>query len=772
MQAGTRLGVYDLVEELGAGGMGVVWRAHDRRLGRDVALKILPPHLATEEEALHRFEREARGLAALSHPNIISIFDLGQEAEVRYIVTELLDGETLRERLRWGPLPWRKAAEICATIAEGLAAAHAKGIVHRDLKPENIFITKDERVKILDFGLAKEVAFNDANATTQAHRTEPGIVVGTLGYMSPEQLCGEDVGRASDIFSLGAVLHEMLTGLPAFRKFSYAETIAAILTGEPEPINAIIGVPPDLDRVLKRCLEKKGAARFQSASDLAFALRDISVSRRSESVPKAAVSSMGWVVAASLVVLAGIIGGLFFAARRAPQSVGGVTKSEKQPASLAIVAFTTDREHAYAGEGIAESIFRSLAPLQSVRVVSRKDGGGDLSRAEAGADHLLRGAIVHTGDRVTLSAEIVDPDKHRRLWNRTYEGREGDFLTLEARLTSDVETFMRSVSEVEEPARSPRSTTVDAGAYREYLKGRHYWNKFTMDGFRKGLEHFQKSIDLDPTYALAYSGLADSYTMLGFYGHDAREMMPRARAAATRAIELDPQLGEAYTSLGMVLFLYDWKWTEAEQALRRGVQLNPRYASAHEALAVFLSAVGRFSEALPEIATAEDLDPLSLVILVDRAWIDYTRNDLQGAIANARRAVRHDPQSPLARYELAWYLEHIGEYQEAMDTYESALKLDDEDVSLMEQVRASYRTGGANGYLRKRLQLAEVGGEQHTTRAAILVQLGEYDRALTELEAGVEAHERDVVYIKTSSTYLAVRNQPRFQKLLATIRIP
>jgi tetratricopeptide (TPR) repeat protein len=249
-------------------------------------------------------------------------------------------------------------------------------------------------------------------------------------------------------------------------------------------------------------------------------------------------------------------------------------------------------------------------------------------------------------------------------------------------------------------------------------------------------------------------------------------MMPRARAAAMRAIELDPQLGEGYTSLGTVLFLYDWKWTEAEQALRRGVQLNPRYASAHHALAVFLSAVGRSSEALPEIAAAEDLDPLSLAILVDRAWIDYTRNDLKGAIANARRAVRHDPQSPLARYELAWYLEHVGEYEEAMKTYEEALQLDGEDTSFMKQVREAYRTGGAKGYLRTRLKLAQAGGEPHTTRAAILVQLGEYDRALTELEAGVEAHERDVVYLKTSSTYLAIRNQPRFQKLLATIRVP
>lgn len=742
MQAGARLGVYELVEELGAGGMGVVWRAHDRRLGRDVALKILPPHLAAHPDALVRFEREARGLAALSHPNIVSIFDLGDDDGLRYIVTEVLAGETLRETLRRGPLPWRRAAEICATIADGLAAAHAKGILHRDLKPENIFLTTDERVKILDFGLATVVALPNANATTVAHQTEPGRILGTLGYTSPEQLRGEEMDFASDIFALGCVLFELMSGRPAFFRNSSAETIAAILTEEPPALDATSGVPPEVARIVKRCLEKRRGARFQSASDLAFALRHLSVSSQRVEVEQAAPRRRGVVAAMAIVALLAIAIASYalFRGTEAPPRRDGL--------SLAVVPFTADAEHAYAGEGFAESLFRRLAPLQSVRVVSRKVPGKE--------GHVLRGSVAGN----TVSAEIVDVATGRAVWSRTYTG---DLVEIEPRVAADVESFLREDA-------PPRASTVDPDAYREYLKGRHHWNKFTIAGFEQAVEHFQKSIDHDPTYALAYAGLADTHAMLAFHGTRPDESLPKARGAARRAIELDPQLGEAYTSLGSVLLLYDWNWRGAEQALRRGVELNPRYATAHHAWAIYLGLVGRGDEALREMETAIDLDPLSLVLYIDLAWAHYVRNDVARAIEVSERAIRHDPRSPLARGEMVWYLDHAGRYEQAIDMYESSLRLKNADTTPATHLRGAFRTGGATAYLREKL--AQAANEADTTRAAIHVRLGEHERALDALEAGYRKHERDMIYIKSSPTYAALRGHPRFEKLIAEIGFP
>ncbi|HYC58261.1 MAG TPA: protein kinase, partial [Thermoanaerobaculia bacterium] len=665
MERGRRLGVYELVEELGAGGMGVVWRAHDRRLGRDVALKILPPHLGTHADALARFEREARGLAALSHPNIVSIFDLGDTDELRFIVTELLSGETLRQVLKRGLMPWRTATEICATIADGLAAAHAKGIVHRDLKPENIFLTADGRVKILDFGLAKEVVLPDANATTVAHQTEPGRILGTLGYTSPEQLRGEEANFASDLFSLGCVLFEMLTGRPAFLRETAADTIAAILTEEPPELHALSQTPQDLSRIVKRCLDKRPAARFQSASDLAFALRELTVARSAE---MQAAPRRRWpiAVAIAIVMILSIATGTNYLRR----------PTSEEPFLLAVVPFIADADRAYAGEGIAESLFRSLAP--SLHVVSRRDG------ATTEATHVLRGTVRDDG----VTAEIVDTSSGRAVWNRAYEG--SDLLRLESRIAADVAAFLerRALSPSGNLA-AARGATVDAEAYREYLKGRHHWNKFTLDGFTKAGEHFEKSIDLDPTYALAYSGLADTYTMIAFHGGRAEEMMPKARAAALRATELDPQLGEGYTSLGTVLMLHDWDWRGAEQALRRGVELNPRYATAHHAYAIYLGIVGRTDEAMREIMIASELDPLSLVIYIDVAWIHYTRGETAQSIEWIQRAIRHDPRSPLARYEAIWYLDHTGRYAESIDALETGLRLEQRDVAPARELRAA-----------------------------------------------------------------------------------
>ncbi|MDP9191963.1 MAG: protein kinase [Acidobacteriota bacterium] len=762
MQPGDRIGAYALVEELGAGGMGVVWRAHDSRLGRDVALKILPPHLAEHPSALVRFEREARGLASLSHPGIVSIFDLGEEGNLRYLVTELLNGQTLRDALRQGAMPWRRATEIGATIAESLAAAHAKGIIHRDLKPENVFLTTEGRVKILDFGLAKELAIAGGDATTQAHQTEPGSIMGTLGYVSPEQLRGQEADFASDVFSLGCILYEMLSGRAAFLRGNAADTIAAILTVEP-PATTIADIPSELLRIVHNCLAKDRRVRTQSAKTLAIDLGNLVATRASEPLPSAAQvkPSRRMAIATIAAIALGAAGAFFYAQRRTPPSAGS-TKTM----SLAVLPFTAQPDQAYAGEGLADSLFRTLANVEGLNVRLHKTLG------VTGTGHVLRGSLRTAGANSIVNAEIVDLADGRRIWHQQYTGAADNLLGIERRLSADVDRFVRRATGAPESRGDQhRATTVDAAAYREYLRGRHHWNKLTIEGFETALEHFEKSIDLDPTYALAYAGLADAYSMLGYHGDAPSEVMPKARAAAQRAIDLDPLLGEGYTSLGIALIIHEWKWAEGEEALRRGVALNPRYASAHHAYAVYLGLVGRSDEALREIEKANELDPLSLAIYLEQAWIHYTRNDIAKAIEIVEKAIRHDPRSPLARYELSWDLDQAGRYAEAIDSYEFGLRLEKKDTAAMTLLRDALRDGETD-YLRQRLKLAEAAGESHTTLAAILLQLGENDAAMDHLERGYEKRERDMMYLKTSPTYAALRADARFQSLLKKIGFP
>ena len=621
LSAGARLGPYEILSPLGAGGMGEVYRARDTRLDRDVAIKVLPEQLAGSAEALSRFEREAKAVAALSHPNILAIHDFGDDHGVRFVVTELLDGETLRARIAQERLAWRKAVEIGIAVADGLAAAHAKGIVHRDLKPENIFLTSSGLVKILDFGLARTDPVLPEDATsiqTASMRTEAGTVLGTVGYMSPEQVSGEAVDARSDIFSFGCVLYEMIAGRRAFLGKSAGETLASILRDHP-PEFAVLGIAllPALERIATRCLDKSRDERFQSARDLAFHLKEISSG-----------------------------------------SIGAAVSSGKHgPAieSIAVLPFLNvsgDPDAEYLSDGIAESIIHGLSRLPNLRVMARSTlsryKGREIDPQAVGEElkvrAVLTGRVFHRGEALVIKTELVDVRDGSQIWGENYNRKFADILALEEEISREISGKLRLKVTGEEAQRFTRRATESPEAYRLYLKGLFYWNKRTADGLRKGIELFQEAIEVDPEYALAYAGIAHSYNQLGFYQFLApRDAFPRAKAAATRALELDAALGEARTVLAVVHFWYDWDWAAAEDEFRRAIAASPDFVHVHHFFGIFLTARESFEEGIREVDRAVELDPLSLPARASRGFCLYLGRRCDESIGELEKILELDP---------------------------------------------------------------------------------------------------------------------------------
>src|SRR5579859_657569 len=605
---GTRLGSYEILAPIGAGGMGEVYKARDLRLEREVAIKVLPEQFARDADALLRFEREAKAVAALSHSNILSIHDIGDANGVRFAVMELLEGQTIRERLRQSAIPWRKAAEIGLAVAEALAVAHAKGIIHRDIKPENLFLTADGRVKVLDFGLARVTRPPStsstastgelADAETQVVNTTPGIVVGTMGYMSPEQLRGEVVDGRSDIFSLGCVLYEMVAGQKAFSRKTAAESISAILNEDPaELAGSGKQVPPDLDRIIAHCVEKKAADRFQSARDLAFALRTISstsgVFQPVAEQPKPRVSRTVWMAgAAAMVVLAAIL--LWF-----------WTHQSGDIRSIAVLPFVNvgaDPNTEYLSDGITESIMNSLSQLPNVSVMSRTSvfryKRPDVDPQAAGRDlnvqAVLAGRVTKRGDQLSVSAELVDTRTNHQIWGDQYNRKLTDVMAIQEEISQEISDKLRVRLTGEDKKRLVKRHTENAEAYGLYLKGRYQWNKQTLDGMQTGINFFKQAIEKDPRYGLAYAGLSDAYALLADYNVlAAKEVMPSAKTAAMKALEIDDTISEAHASLGWAKLTLDWDWAGAEKEFQRSIELNPNYATAHQWYAEYLTTTGR-----------------------------------------------------------------------------------------------------------------------------------------------------------------------------------
>jgi len=739
---GARLGPYEILSPLGSGGMGEVYRARDARLERDVAVKVLPARLARDAEARSRFEREARAVAALSHPNILAIHDFGLEEGIAYAVTELLEGETLRERLARGRVPVERAVEYGLQIAAALGAAHEKGIIHRDVKPENVFVTREGRIKVFDFGIAKRAEEPPVESASTTADTAPGTVLGTVCYMSPEQVRSLPVDTRTDLFSLGCVLYEMISGARAFGRATPADTLAAVLTADPVPIDpAATGCPPELARLVARCLEKEREARFQSARDLAFALE------ASLRAPRAA-------------------------RRRIPRS------GRRRIDSLAILPFANgggEPELDYLVDGLTEDLIQSLARLSPARVIARSSVfrykgiaadpravGRDLDVAA-----VVTGRATIRGSEIDVAAELVDVADGAQIWGERYRRPLSALLALEDEIGS---ALAGTLEGRRRRRRSPSLAAASPQAYDLYLQGRYQWNKRTEEGFEKALSLFENAIRIDPEFALGYAGISDAYTFLGGYGHRPPEIaFPRAREAAEKALSFG-SFADAHNSLASVLHRYAWDFPRAEAEFRLALAENPAHATAHHWFGLFLLTMGRFEEARAEVERASVLDPLSLVVREDRGyWLLCHREDA-AAENELRKVLEMDPAFAPARFDLGIALARRSLFPEAESEIRRAITITGERPRPLSALAWVIAAAG-----RREEALARLDGLADApafSRALVRVALDQPEEAFAELERAFRRREDALVSLLVNPRVDPLRSDPRFDDLLRRVGLP
>ena len=814
--------------------MGEVYLAYDSRLERSVALKVLPPELAADARRMRRFIQEAKTTSSLNHPNLLTIYEIGEEENVQFIATEFVDGITLRERMRT-PLDLKEILRIVIQIAEALAAAHEAGVIHRDIKPENIMLRRRDRiVKVLDFGLAKlteefiESQSSDPDASTQMFlRTEPSMIMGTMRYMSPEQARGLPVDARTDIWSTGVVLYELIAHQPPFAGPTTSDVLVSILDREPPLLtDSVPDTPPELLRIIRKTLTKDREKRYQSIKDLAVDLEtlrwDLEVNQErnrsgaslvrpiasnsaqfttdetvsatatieERTYPSQQLSSTGHIVAGIKQVNRGVL--LGFAALLV-LVLGGVyyysSRSEARTIdSIAVMPFVNadgDPNMEYLSDGITESLTDSISQLPDVSVIAHssvfryKNRNTDPQRIgrELGVRALLMGRIVQRGDRLIISAELVDVENNRRLWGGQYDRRPSDILAVQSEISREISEQLRSRLTNEEEKRLTKHYTENTEAYQDYLKGRYYWNKRTGDDLKRAIDYFNQAIAKDPGYALAYAGLADTYIVIPNYSDvTTQEAAIKGRAAALKALEIDDSLAEAHTSLGGIKSDFEWDFTGAENEFKKALTLNPNYATAHHWYAQLLSPRGRHDEAIAEIKRAQSLDPLSLIInaVVGDTYIKARQYDQ--AIDQLKKTIEMDKNFPLAyRYLGNAYVEK-GMYNEAIAAFATADKIAGASPERTEGLRQAYAAGGAEAFWKKQLEYlkadSEKGALQDYAIASVYARLGDKEEAINSLEKAFRARDPYIVYLKIDPPFDKFRSDPRIVDLMRRVGLP
>jgi TolB-like protein/Tfp pilus assembly protein PilF len=786
---GARLGPYEILGPLGAGGMGEVYRARDTRLGREVALKVLPEEVSSDAERLARFEREARTASSLNHPNIITIYDVGRSDGQSFIVMELAEGRTLRALLASGPLGPRRLLEIGVQIAEGLAKAHSAGTVHRDLKPENVIVTGDGLVKILDFGLAKTVPASgplaSSEESTLSRVTEPGTVLGTVDYMSPEQAAGEHLDFRSDQFALGAILYELATGRRPFERRTRAETLAAILRDEPSAAASLNPrTPPRLAAILERCLAKDPSRRYAATLDLARDLREeldrlSTPSGRAEAAPTIARPRRAAVVALALIAAAAA-GGLFL-------RLGARKRAIDSLAILPFVNASGDPGLDYLSDGLTENLINSVSQVARLRVIARSSvfryKGKDVTPEQVGRELKVRavllGRISEHGDSLTVSAELVDAAESAHLWGAQYNRRPADLLATEGDVAREISENLRLKLSGDEEKQVTRRYTQDDQAYRYYLKGRYFWNQRTSDDLQRAIGYFRQAIDRDPGYALAYSGLADVYSTLGIYYFQFEtpaQAFPPAREAALKALDLDPPLGAAHASLAYVLLHYDWDWAAAGREFRRALELGPADVDARHAYSHYLLALGRFDESLAQAQRAAEQDPLSAMMSTHLGEHYYLARQPDLAVEQLKRALELNPRFPAAHVLLGEAYAYKKLYPDA----EREFRATADAFAGTSRVRAALaRLHAQEGRRAEALrELEDLAADRSGGYVAPhdlawgYAALGDLDRAMEWLEKAYAERSSALVYLRIEPLFDPLRGDRRFADLVRRMGFP
>jgi serine/threonine protein kinase/tetratricopeptide (TPR) repeat protein len=770
---------FRITERLGAGGMGVVYKAVDIRLDRPVALKFLPDNMAEHPQALERFRREARAASALNHPGICTIYDFGEQDGRTFIAMEFIDGETLRTHIHDKPIPFEEILKLGVQIAEAVDAAHAEGIIHRDIKPANIFVTKRGQAKVLDFGLAKlvakGVAVSDSGDEVSDSTSVVGIISGTPSYMSPEQIRGDDLDPRTDIFSLGLVLYEMATGRQAFGGATGGMIIDAVLTRSPAPARSINpDIPPRLEEIIDKALHKHRDQRYQHAADILADLQRLG--RASDSAQMSSTGqekSTGQHTAATSAAQTGTV------------RSGRVAKIIDSLAVLPFENISRDQGHEYLSDGIAGSLINNLATVPKLRVLAqstvfRFKGRGIDPQAvgrELNVRAVLTGRIMQSGGSLRIGTELVDVATGTQLWGAQYNRKPGDIFAIQDEISNEISGNLRLKLTRADKKRLTKRQTEDAEAYRLYLKGRHHWNQWTEDGFYKAIEHFQQAVDKDPAYALAYTGIADSYVLLGWNSYlPPKDAFPRGKMAALAALRLDPDLAEARTPLAAVSWLYDWQWSEAQAEFKRSLKLNPVHPTANHWFAEFLMTMGRHQEVIAAMKKSQDLDPLSLIISVAIGWAFYMARRYDEAIEQLRRTVELDPNYPVTYWILGLLLRKMGQYEAAIAEGEKGVQLSGGSTLMKAALAQSLATAGQREKSLHILdELTKLSRHKYVAPyffAGVHTGLGEADRAMEYLEKSFEEHSHWLIYLHLDPGMDGLRSDPRFLELLQRVGLP